>query len=189
MQRPTLLSVLVSAVLASPAPAQHEHPAGSPGQSPYAGFQSREIKALSPEDVERYRNSEGMGLALAGELNRYPGPKHVLELADQLHLSSRQTAQITRISNTMRSAARRIGDGIINEERTLDRAFATRRIDEAELRRRTAEIARLQGDLRFTHLKAHLDVAALLTADQISRYDELRGYAAAAAEPPGRRRP
>ena len=30
-----------------------------------------------------------MGLALAGELNGYPGPKHVLELARELNLTER----------------------------------------------------------------------------------------------------
>jgi hypothetical protein len=32
-----------------------------------------------------------MGLALAAELNGYPGPIHVLELGDQLNLSSVQS--------------------------------------------------------------------------------------------------
>jgi hypothetical protein len=41
--------------------------------------------------------------------------------------------------------------------------------------RKTAALARLQGQ-RLTHLRAHLETRALLTADQIARYQQLRRY-------------
>ena len=52
------------------------------GQPPYAGMQARPIKALSEQQVADLAAGRGMGLALAAELNGYPGPSHVLELAD-----------------------------------------------------------------------------------------------------------
>ncbi len=52
--------------------------------SPYTGMQQREIKALSAETVSGYLAGHGMGFAMVAELNSYPGPKHVLELAEQL---------------------------------------------------------------------------------------------------------
>src|SRR5205814_497687 len=57
---------------------------------PYAGLQTRPIKALSEQQIADLRTGRGMSLALAAELNGYPGPRHVLELADQLDLSSQQ---------------------------------------------------------------------------------------------------
>jgi hypothetical protein len=57
-------------------------------QTPYAGMQTRSIKALSEKQVADLGAGRGMGLALAAELNGYPGPSHVLELADQLVLLS-----------------------------------------------------------------------------------------------------
>ena len=39
-----------------------------------------------------------------------------------------------------------------------------------------AEIARSRTRLRFIHLSAHLETPALLTHEQIVRYDALRGY-------------
>lgn len=51
-------------------------------QTPYAGMQTRPIKALSDEQIADLQAGRGMGLALAAELNGYPGPAHVLELAD-----------------------------------------------------------------------------------------------------------
>ena len=62
-------------------------------ESPYVGQESRGIKALSPEDVDAYLAGKGMGLAKAAELNGYPGPAHVLELASQLSLTSDQRAR------------------------------------------------------------------------------------------------
>ena len=42
-------------------------------QTPYAGMQSRPIKALSEQQVADLQAGRGMGLALAAELNGYPG--------------------------------------------------------------------------------------------------------------------
>jgi hypothetical protein len=61
-------------------------------QTPYAGMQSRSIKALSDQQIADLNAGRGMGLALAAELNGYPGPLHVLELADKLDLSADQRA-------------------------------------------------------------------------------------------------
>jgi len=57
-------------------------------QTPYAGMQTRPIKALSEQQVADLGAGRGTGLALAAELNGYPGPSHVLELADKLDLSA-----------------------------------------------------------------------------------------------------
>ena len=46
-----------------------------PAAAPYAGEAGRDIKALSPQDVDAYLNGQGMGLAKAAELNGYAGPK------------------------------------------------------------------------------------------------------------------
>jgi len=52
----------------------------------YAGQETRKIKALSEDQIQGYLAGSGMGLAMAAELNHYPGPKHVLELAEKLQL-------------------------------------------------------------------------------------------------------
>jgi hypothetical protein len=61
------------------------------GQQPYAGLQNRSIKTLQIADLNA---GHGMGLALAAELNGYPGPVHAIELADQLHLSPEQITKL-----------------------------------------------------------------------------------------------
>jgi hypothetical protein len=63
-------------------------------QSPYAGMQTRAIKALSDQQIADLRAGRGMGMALPAELNGYPGPAHVLELADKLELTPDQRASV-----------------------------------------------------------------------------------------------
>jgi hypothetical protein len=54
--------------------------AAAQSAGPYAGMQARPIKALSAEQIADLKAGRGMSLALAAELNGYPGPRHVLEL-------------------------------------------------------------------------------------------------------------
>ena len=147
------------------------------GASPYAGQQTREIKSLSAEEQKSLLEGEGMGLAKAAELNGYPGPTHVLELASHLQLTIEQRTATRKLLADHKAAARQLGAAIIEAERALDDAFASHRADEATVKRLTGEIGRLQGELRAEHLKAHLAETALLRPEQVQHYGHLRGYA------------
>lgn len=144
----------------------------------YVGWESREIKALSAEQMKAYADGDGMGLALAAELNRYPGPKHVLELRQELELSREQLAETEAVFGEMQEEARLLGREILEREQELDRLFAEWRIGEESLESSITEIAKLGGELRFAHLRAHLATAQILTEHQIERYVEYRGYGA-----------
>jgi hypothetical protein len=146
-------------------------------QTPYAGMQTRPIKALSEQQIADLKAGRGMGLALPAELNGYPGPTHVLELADKLDLSADQRASVLRLFNSMKQEALPLGAKIIAQETELDRQFAGRSITPESLKSATAAIAVTQGELRETHLKYHLSTVTLLTDGQRQRYAELRGYA------------
>src|SRR5262245_46650235 len=103
-------------------------------------------------------------------------PLHVLQLANELGLSDAQRKATDSLYANMRQRALSIGRQIIEAERTLDRAFANAAIEPAALRSQVGAIATLQGELRAVHLEAHLAQRALLTLEQIARYDALRGY-------------
>ncbi len=150
---------------------------------PYAGLQTREIEALSSEEIADLRGGRGMGLALAAELNGYPGPRHVLDLARQLNLTDDQRTRIQQLFDSMKAEAAPVGQKLIAAERDLNRAFVERTITPEQLKAATAAIAEIQGKLRDTHLKYHLATAALLTVDQIHRYADLRGYRTFAGTP------
>jgi Spy/CpxP family protein refolding chaperone len=144
--------------------------------SPYAGQQSREIKALSTQEVDDLLNARGLALAKAAELNGYPGPTHVLDLASELKLTPEQRRAITNIKDRMQSAAKPLGAQIVARERELDRKFAAHKIAAKEISAETREIGNLFGRLRAIHLSSHLETTARLEAQQIARYNELRGY-------------
>jgi len=75
--------------------------------SPYSGQEQRSIKALSESDTKDLAEGNGLGLAKAAELNSYPGPRHVLELADELGLSDNQRTATQALYASMRERARR----------------------------------------------------------------------------------
>src|SRR5512138_3639025 len=145
-------------------------------QTPYAGMQARPIKALSDQQVSDLNAGRGMGLALAAELNGYPGPSHVLELGDKLELSSDQRSRVQGLFDSMKAEAQPLGSKLIDLEVDLDKLFASRAVTPDSLKASTAAIAVLQGELREAHLKYHLSTAAILTPVQLTRYAELRGY-------------
>ena len=150
--------------------------ATTPERSPYAGQQQRDIKALSAKEVDDYRQGRGMGYAKAAELNRYPGPSHVLELSSPLVLTSAQRQQTQAIYDRMHNAAVLLGRQIVDREASLDTLFAGRKADSDQVERLTREIATLQAQLRFVHLRAHLEMVAVLMPAQIDTYQRLRGY-------------
>jgi Spy/CpxP family protein refolding chaperone len=144
--------------------------------SPYADHTQRQIKALSPQEIEDYLEGRGMGFALPAELNGYPGPKHVMELADSLGLSEAQREATAEIFNRMRDEAQRLGAAIVRKEGELDSLFAARGISVHRLRALTAELGALKGELRAAHLAAHLAMTDQLTEHQRHEYARLRGY-------------
>lgn len=154
-------------------------PALAWAENPYAGMESRPVKALSDQQVTDLRAGRGMGLALAAELNGYPGPSHVLDLADRLGLRAEQRTKVQEMLTAMKSETTPIGNRLIEEESALDRQFATRTISPDSLRLATAAIAKTQGELREAHLKYHLLTAATLDSSQLAKYAELRGYSSA----------
>ncbi|MGE0577542.1 MAG: Spy/CpxP family protein refolding chaperone [Reyranella sp.] len=151
---------------------------------PYAGQEKRPLKALSAQQIADLEAGRGMGLALAAELNGYPGPLHVLEFAEPLGLTPAQRERTQVLLESMKEEARALGARVLAAEGALDRQFASRSVTEASLREGVRDVAALQGDLRATHLKYHLAVAELLTPQQIARYATLRGYGQAAPATP-----
>lgn len=177
---PTTVALLLAALPAAGATVagqqhQHAHP------SPYAGQPSSGIAALTVDELQGLESGDGMGLARAGELNHFPGPKHVLEMADDLELTDVQRQKVEESRQRMLAEAVRLGTEVIEQERTLDRRFAHGHVDADVVRELTARIAVLRGQLRAAHLLAHLETRAALTEAQVHAYDVARGYSPAEA--------
>jgi hypothetical protein len=182
--------VAVAAVLdGSPALAQshgqhgQHSPHGQAGQ-PYAEFMGRTIKAMSEAQIADLRVGRGMGLALAAELNNYPGPKHVLELAAQLGINDAKRKQLADMSIAMTAETVALGEQIIALEAELNRLFASRVVTLVSIDATTQAIGQKQASLRAAHLKYHLTTRDLLSAEQTQIYNRLRGYTQPAGSAP-----
>jgi Spy/CpxP family protein refolding chaperone len=134
---------------------------------------------LSQQDIDDYLNGRGLGYAKAAELNHYPGPRHVLDLANKLALTPEQLRQTRAIFETMHAQAVALGRQLVDKEQALDRQFANGSVDAVSLQALVSDIGVLQATIRYTHLAAHLEQKAVLTTHQVQLYDQLRGYGAA----------
>ena len=63
-----------------------------------------------PANAADLRAGRGMGLALAAELNGYPGPSHLLELSDRLGLTSDQHSALKEMFDAMKAETIPIGE-------------------------------------------------------------------------------
>jgi Spy/CpxP family protein refolding chaperone len=144
------------------------------GQQPYAGLQNRSIKTLSDQQIADLNAGRGMGLALAAELNGYPGPIHAIDL----RLSPEQVAKLKALFEAMKAETIPLGASLISQERDLNHDFANHTVTLASLEGATRRIGATQAALRAAHLKYHLSTVAVLTPEQVAKYNELRGYKA-----------
>lgn len=172
MKRFALLALVLAATpVAADTAHQGQH-------SPYAGQEARDIKALSPEEIADLNAGRGMGLALAAELNGYPGPRHVLDLAHELHLTAEQQRETSELFEAMRRETSTLGAELIEAERALDRLFAERRATPETVATATGQAGAIEAKLRAAHLRYHLTLVEVLTPGQVAAYNHLRGYAA-----------
>jgi Spy/CpxP family protein refolding chaperone len=100
-----------------------------------------------------------------------------------MSLSPDQETQIQAAFEQMQAKAKPVGQEIVQREGQFSAAFANRTISEAELQAQTRELASLYGQLRATHLQAHLQITPLLSTEQIATYNTLRGYTDAPDQP------
>ena len=158
-----LPAILFTFFLGPAAPPQHVHPQPSVGDAAAPS-------ALTAEAVKQLLDGEGMGLARPAEMHDYPGPKHLLERAQELALTTEQQKEIAAIRQRVLEEARPLGKAIVEAERALDRAFQSGTLSEEDLKAHLATIAALQADLRMVHLRAHLMTKPVLTAEQVRKY-------------------
>ncbi len=187
--RPAMVILGVAFAAVAPAsaetptdPAPNHQPSGPEAldrlRSLYATLPGAGSRGLLPQEVESLTKGEGMALAMAAELNGYPGPRHLLDAAaaGQLDLRPDQREALQRLYDGMLAEAKAKGQEILQAEEELAMRFRHGRIDEAGLGEILGQIGQLRAGLRLIHLRTHLETGALLTPDQIARYKTVRGY-------------
>jgi Spy/CpxP family protein refolding chaperone len=144
--------------------------------SRYVAHLDSPVRGLSVQEVDDLLAGRGMGYARTAELNSHPGPRHVLDLQKELNLSAAQVGEIEASFAAMQTQAQQLGALIIVQEQQLSAAFASGAIDEVQVEAQVMALADLYGQLRVTHLRAHLQVTSLLNTEQVVAYNEQRGY-------------
>ena len=143
---------------------------------PYSGQQDRAISGLSEKRIEGLRAGRGLGYAKAAELNGWPGPMHVLELADQLALDADVRAEVEAIRAEMLSRSIPLGEELIEAEMALDTLFTDGTPEADAVHAATLRIGEIESRLRAAHLAAHVKTRPLLTDEQRAIYTRARGY-------------
>ncbi|MEM7053218.1 MAG: hypothetical protein AAF446_01590 [Pseudomonadota bacterium] len=148
------------------------------------------LEALQAMPERRFNGlleGRGMGLARIANMKGYPGPMHVLEMAEQLGISDEQRAQTEQIMQRMRSTAKQRGRELIEAERRLEALFDGGLVQPSAVDAALLEIGMLQAQVRAAHLHAHIEQARVMTLSQIERYTELRASWREAGRSEGRR--
>lgn len=131
----------------------------------------------------------GMGLATPAENNGYPGPRHVLDAAEQLHLSADQKAAIQTLVDQMTAEAIPAARRLLADEAALDKLFIDKTATLEAIQAASDRAAMSESAARVIHLKYHLATVKILTPDQIKAYSAMgshpEGKAAPMADMPG----
>ena len=93
---------------------------------PAAAFTQQTI----PPDREALLKGLGMGLAEIAEINNYPGPKHTLDLRNELGLTRDQVKKTEALDKVVASAALAKGEEIVLAEEELSKLFEAGTISE-----------------------------------------------------------
>ena len=169
---PATLVVIALAVV--PATAQHgqhgrhgHHGATTPG----AGH---DAEACERDFQQVVADGRGFGMAFVADRQGYPGPLHVMELADRLALTEDQKTRVRALLTAMFAESRPKGAALIAAELRLTELFASGRPDGASVRAAVADVERLRAKLRVLHLTTHLETRDVLTPEQRRLYHAAR---------------
>ena len=157
------------AALAATGWAQHGHGAGAGG-----GADHRRVQACAAEFEQVVAGGRGFGMAFAADQNGYPGPLHVLELADRLGLTADQEARMRELMHAMFAESRPKGAALRAAEARLAKLFADGAASEAAVRAAVAEVERARTEVRLVHLLTHLRTRDLLSEEQRRLYHQAR---------------
>lgn len=141
---------------------------GMPGRGAAQGGRGM-LGGMSDADKQALKAGEGLGAGRLAMMNGYPGPKHVLEMGDELALTAAQKERIGTIFAEAKAGFAKKGAELVQKEEALEAMFASGSVDVEDMEDLAAEIGELQGELRAGHLAAHVRTKAALTAEQLEK--------------------
>ncbi len=170
-----LFSFVVVGTLVSATATDLDETARAAAHAAEAAREGTGIPALSEAQAASYLDGEAMWQASVAELNHYPSPRRVLELAEALELTEEQQRATTKLHEETRREAIRLGRELVALEQRLNRIFVWNQATADNTAKIVLDIGTLQTQIRLTHLAASIRQKPLLTEEQVRRYDELQG--------------
>jgi len=154
-------------LLSSAAVVAQSRPDSTAGKSP--------VRTLNRQQYDAYlKGTAADEMAIVAEMNHYPMPDNVLELSNQLDLSTVQIKKITEVNTQMHRRRIQIGGSIISNEKMLDSLFKTRKMTDGNLIFYTNRHGLYQGELKNAILQACMATEKLLSAQQIAKLEALQ---------------
>jgi Spy/CpxP family protein refolding chaperone len=142
----------------------------------------------SDERADGLRRGLGMGLAKPADDNGYPGPRHVLDAADELGLTPDQRQKTAELVARMQAEAIPASARLLADEDALAALFKDKEADLGNITAAVDTATHSLAAVQVIHLKYHLAMRALLTPAQLSAYAtrEAKRPPTSAAPPPAR---
>ena len=169
-----LLSLGLGVVIGTFIPKNEESAVKAP--SDYVYLLDTEIRGLDQDTIEGYLTGKGLGQALSAELNGYPGPRHTIDMAEELELTEEQLAQVQALFDDMQSAVIPLGEKYLESVAELELTFREGTITDEYLLSQLEKITGIEAQMRYVHLSTHLATIDILSHDQIMQYNMMRGY-------------
>lgn len=148
----------------------------TPTPSAYVSLLDSEIRGLDQDTIDGYLTGKGLGQALPAELNGYPGPRHTIDMAEELELTEEQLVEVQALFDDMQSAVIPLGEQYLEAVTELELAFREGTITEEYLQNQLEKITSIEAQMRYVHLSTHLATIDILSQDQIMEYNMMRGY-------------
>jgi len=127
------------------------------------------LSGVSEQEKEALLKGGGLGAGMIAMMNGYPGPKHVLEMGDELELTDAQRESIGTIYGKVKAESVELGTELVEKDEALAALFTSGSVSTKDVEKRSREIGELQGRLRAAHLNAHVQTHAELTPAQLAK--------------------
>lgn len=181
---PAALLVAISLV-SSPAVAQEhgesdgdmggKHQMHGQAQGGMQGMGGGMLGGVSEQEKEALLKGAGLGAGMIAMMNGYPGPKHVLEMGDELGLTAKQRESIGKTYGKVKAESVEFGTELVEKDEKLTALFASGSVSTGEVEKLSREIGELQGRVRAAHLNAHVETYDALTPAQREQLSSMQG--------------
>jgi Spy/CpxP family protein refolding chaperone len=133
------------------------------------------LGGVSEQEKEALLKGAGLGAGMIAMMNGYPGPKHVLEMGDELELTAAQRESIGKTYGNVKAESVKLGTELVEKDEALTALFTAGSATTGEVGKLSRDIGELQGRVRAAHLNAHVETFDALTPAQREKLSSMQG--------------